>query len=420
MSSGRLGGLRALVAGGGVGGPVAALLLARAGADVVLLERVAEYGAAGGGYVLAPNGLAVLYGLGLAGVLRPHGRVVRETTTVLEDGTPLAQARIRDWGHGLDHGLAVARGVLCGALKDAMLAEPRIDARYGCEVTGAARNGTVQFRADDGSGGELRADVVVGADGVRSAIRAHGDFGARMRRTPLAVIRLMAPGDPFSSGKDDAARDSYGERWTRLGTTIAGRGAGGRTYMSLAAGARPVRVALRRRDLAAVSRLWGEALPQAVRALDGLSGFDQLLVNEIDVVSCRRWVDGRLVLIGDAAHAMPPHLGQGANSTLLDAAVLVRELAGAAERGDPVASGLARYEARRRPAATRVQRMSSAVAFVSDRMVAPGVRQARNAVMRAAARVPGKGLAPADLRVRSVMQEDPGRVYETVLDLCRR
>jgi len=53
-------------------------------------------------------------------------------------------------------------------------------------------------------------------------------------------------------------------------------------------------------------------------------------------------------------------------------------------------------------------------------MVAPGVRQARNAVVRAAARVPGRGLAPADLRVRSVMQEDPGRVYETVLDLCRR
>jgi 2-polyprenyl-6-methoxyphenol hydroxylase-like FAD-dependent oxidoreductase len=309
--------------------------------------------------------------------------------------------------------------VLCGALKDAMLAEPRLDARYGCEVTGAARDGTVRFRAGDGDTGEQPADVVVGADGVRSAIRAHGDFGARMRRTPLAVIRLMAPADPFGPGKDDAARGSYGERWTRLGTTIAGRGAGGRTYMSLAAGARPVRAALRRRDLAEMSRLWGEALPQAARALDGLSSFDQLLVNEIDVVSCRRWVDGRLVLLGDAAHAMPPHLGQGANSTLLDAAVLVRELVDAAERGDPVASGLARYEARRRPAVTRVQRMSSAMAFVSDRMIALGVRQARNAAMRAAARVPGRGLAPADLRVRSVMQEDPGRVYETVLGLCR-
>jgi 2-polyprenyl-6-methoxyphenol hydroxylase-like FAD-dependent oxidoreductase len=418
MSSERLSGLRVTVAGGGVGGPAAALLLARAGAQVVLLERVAEYGAAGGGYVLAPNGLAVLYGLGLADALRPHGRIVRETTTVLEDGTPLARARIRDWGHGLDHGLAVARGVLCGALKDAMLAEPRIEARYGCEVTGATRTGTVRFRAG-GSSGELPADVVIGADGVRSAVRAHGNFGARMRRTPAAVIRLMAPGDPFGSGKDDAARGSYGECWTRLGTMIAGRGAGGRTYMSLAAGARPVRAALRRRDLAAVSRLWGEALPQAAQALAGLSSFDQLLVNEIDVVTCRRWADGRLVLLGDAAHAMPPHLGQGANSTLLDAAVLACELAGAAGRGDPVPAGLARYEARRRPAATRVQRMSSAVAFVSDRMVAPGVRQARNAAMRAAARVPGNGLAPAGLRVRSVMQEDPGRVYEAVLGLRR-
>jgi 2-polyprenyl-6-methoxyphenol hydroxylase-like FAD-dependent oxidoreductase len=414
-----LSGLRVTMAGGGVAGPVAALLLARAGADIVLFERISGFGVAGGGYVLAPNGLSVLYGLGLRDALLPKGRVVRETTTLLADGTPLARHRIRDFGHGLDHGLAVPRPVLCGALQDAVRAEPRIEARYGATVTGATRDGVVRYTDAGGAGGELTADLVIGADGVRSAVRADGRFGARLRRTPLAVIRLMAPGDPFGRDASEALRTSYGEVWTRMGTTIAGGNASGRTYLSLAAGARPLRSALRHRDLAAVSRLWGRVLPQVGPVLDQLDRFDQLLVNEIDVVTCRRWVDGRLALIGDAAHAMPPHLGQGANSALLDAAVLAAELAAAARRGAGVDAGLARYAARRRPAVTRVQRLSSVTAFVADRMVAPGVRQARDAAMRAVSRIPGAGLSPADLRVRAVMQEDPARIYELVGEFGR-
>jgi 2-polyprenyl-6-methoxyphenol hydroxylase-like FAD-dependent oxidoreductase len=83
-----------------------------------------------------------------------------------------------------------------------------------------------------------------------------------------------------------------------------------------------------------------------------VSSFDDLLVNTVRSVACRRWFSGRLVLLGDAAHAMPPNLGQGANSALVDGVVLAEELASAPS----VKDALAAYDKRRRPLARRVQK----------------------------------------------------------------
>jgi 2-polyprenyl-6-methoxyphenol hydroxylase-like FAD-dependent oxidoreductase len=85
-----------------------------------------------------------------------------------------------------------------------------------------------------------------------------------------------------------------------------------------------------------------------------VSSFDDLLINTVRRVDCRRWFSGRLVLLGDAAHAMAPNLGQGANSALVDGVVLAEELAGAWSLAD----ALARYDKRRRRLARRVQTMA--------------------------------------------------------------
>jgi 2-polyprenyl-6-methoxyphenol hydroxylase-like FAD-dependent oxidoreductase len=82
-----------------------------------------------------------------------------------------------------------------------------------------------------------------------------------------------------------------------------------------------------------------------------VSSFDELLVNTVRRVDCRRWFSGRLVLLGDAAHAMAPNLGAGANSALVDGVVLAEELAGA----QSVMDALAGYDKRRRPLARRLQ-----------------------------------------------------------------
>ena len=88
----------------------------------------------------------------------------------------------------------------------------------------------------------------------------------------------------------------------------------GSMYFYAAADAAPVAAAIAQRDLSRVCALWANALPLAAPLLGRLTSFDQILVNEVIRVDCDRWIDGRLVLVGDAAHPMAPTLGQGANS----------------------------------------------------------------------------------------------------------
>jgi 2-polyprenyl-6-methoxyphenol hydroxylase-like FAD-dependent oxidoreductase len=110
--------------------------------------------------------------------------------------------------------------------------------------------------------------------------------------------------------------------------------------------------AVSRRDLDAFGQEWRRVLPAAADLLERVPSFDDLLVNTVSRVDCRRWFSGRLVLLGDAAHAMPPNLGQGANSALVDGVVLAEELT----RAPSVMEALAGYDKRRRPLARRVQR----------------------------------------------------------------
>src|SRR5688500_7716053 len=129
-----LAGRHVVVVGAAIGGATTALLLARAGAQVTMIERVAEPAAVGAGIALQPNGLAVLYGLGLRDQLARTGRRTPFFGVRDAAGRTLAEGFVPDLGHGLDHILIIRRAHLFEALLGAIRQQAGIDLRLGTEV----------------------------------------------------------------------------------------------------------------------------------------------------------------------------------------------------------------------------------------------------------------------------------------------
>jgi 2-polyprenyl-6-methoxyphenol hydroxylase-like FAD-dependent oxidoreductase len=389
------------VVGGGIAGMTTALLLARAGASVTLVERVAEPSAVGAGILLQPNGLAVLAGLALDDELGRHGRRLVATAIRSADGTRILSTSLPDHGRWFDRPLGLRRSRLHECLLGAVRDHPGITMCLGATAMTAHSAGSVRVRSGDGDR-TVRADLVVGADGVGSTVRGCGDFGAQVRASGATYLRGLVAGD------DLGLEDEY---WTPLGLFGGLPMGDGTTYFYGAATAPPVAAAVAARDLDALRRCWATVLPLAGRVLDRVGSFGELLVNEVVRVDCARWSDGRLVLVGDAAHAMAPNLGQGANSAIVDGAVL--SVALAAEQ--PVERALARYTARRRAKVRRVQDDADRLARLSS-LSNPGLRRLRDTALR----LTGRPLRWIDTRSHRVQQEAPAWLYAEVRGVTAR
>lgn len=376
-----LAGTNVAVVGGAVGGSVAALLLSRAGARVTLFERVPAFGAVGAGIALAPNGLAVLRPLGLQEALEARGCILDAPRIANAAGRTLLRPTLPQ-GQMLMMRRSDLQEVLVGALESRA-----IEIRLGSEVSHATPDGTLTV------GGEShRFDLVIGADGVHSRIRESGRFGARVRPTGISYVRGLS--------SHRAALNE--EAWTSAGIFGSFPIPGG-TYWFCSMGRPDLRDAIAARDVDALRRIWSAALPRAAPLLAGLTTFDELLVNEVIRLDCTSFVDGRLALVGDAAHAMAPNLGQGANSAIVDAAVLVDELL----RSPSLEDGLARYDLRRRPAVRWVQDAAEAGGRLSERTGAIFRFFRDQLLMRLAA-------FGANGRMNRVLQEAPSELEELV------
>jgi len=364
-----------LIAGGGIGGLALALALARRGRQALVLEQRHTLTTAGAGIQLGPNGVRALAQLGLRGALEPlvgtpsvlivyQGRTGRPLATLPLGAFMADRHRAPYW--------VVHRGDLHAALVAAATHNPLIGLRTGFAVA-EVRTGAASVEVLSHSGKRASGSALVGADGLWSRVRAcvcpvvPTFAGATATRTVLPAA---------CAGR--LAEASLG-LWLTPGVHIV--------HYPVRAGAEVAVVVIATEDWR--GREWEtEADPQTL--FECLDGFHQNLLEVLgrarnwrkwalfSLGALPAWVAGRVVLMGDAAHAMLPYLAQGGALALEDALVLADCLAELP--GDEIAA-FARFSALRRARALRVARTSRRQGRIYH--LSPPLTWARDLALRA-------------------------------------
>jgi 2-polyprenyl-6-methoxyphenol hydroxylase-like FAD-dependent oxidoreductase len=323
------------VVGAGTAGTAAALLLARAGHRVTLYERVPEPGPVGAGIVLQPTGQAVLQRLGLLAPVLARGARIDRLRCVTGGGRsrPVVTLDYSALGRPLGtdaFGVGLHRGLLFQTLLQAVRAEPGIELRCGVDVQAPAPTiDGVALRTRDGE--RLGPhELVVVADGARSQLREHAGLPFRERPYAWGALWHIAA-DPDAVYANELFQVVRSTR-SMLGLLPTGRGPepDSPPQVSLYWSFRADRLdAFRAAGLGEWKAQVLRDDPRAAFVLDDLHHPEQLLFSHYRHVDMPRWHGERIVLLGDAAHAMSPQLGQGCNLALVDAAVLADVLAAA-------------------------------------------------------------------------------------------
>ena len=324
--------MRILIVGAGIGGAALGVALARRGIEAELVEKRAALADAGAGIVLAPNVLAALGPMGLTDAAAAIGVPIRRFTILDQSGAELGRTIPEVPGYAFPP-LAFSRAALQAMLHRALPTPARFG--VGAERFTPHADG-VGVAFSDGSEG--RYALVVGADGIRSALRESLNPGFRTRHSGQTCWRVIVAGE---HGLDGAV-----EMWgpgRRFGAVPMGPSS---TYLFLTLDA-PAGAPAPYADLAGFRALWKDFGGPAPELIGRIPSLDALLHNDLEDGIPARWWAPRQVLLGDAAHAVTPNLGQGAGLAIEDAACLAALLA----EGGPTDAVLARYEALRRPCA---------------------------------------------------------------------
>lgn len=283
--------MKSTIVGAGIGGLTAALVLHRAGHQVSIMERATRLEPLGAGIVLAPNAVRILQALDVS--IEEYGRQLRKATMQTASGVRIQAIEFDQSLSSVGHILGFHRAELHAALLAALPKE--VTLRLGCPFVSGA------------SGGE---DVLVGADGINSAVRQCVPGAPSLRYSGYTCWRAILP--------DPGIGDTF-EAWggaARIGAAPLSRD---RVYVFLVVTAP---AGMPRQTAIGSMKHHFQSFSEPVPTILNVARDAVLLHHDIEDLEAPIWGQGRTVLIGDAAHAMTPNLGQGAAMAIEDAAVL--------------------------------------------------------------------------------------------------
>ena len=331
------------IAGGGIAGLVASIVFARRGWQVTVHERSPALRANGNGFPIFENGLRILEALGLGGSIETAGHRLERWSIFRSSGQKAAE--YEPFAATGGRIVMFHRQALVDLLAEAARASG-VTVASGSRVVGAEPKGAMILEG----GRRLEADLVVGADGIRSAVRraAMGDLPlGEHRKGALRLLIPIEPGD-FPNGNTRVGREFNDPSGRRIGLLPCSPNL---MYMILVnlladpdAGRQPVDV-----------ELWAATFPMLRRYIERIG--DRGHYDVYHSIVPPAWHVGRCALIGDAAHGMTPALGQGANTAMMTAYALSASVSPGASQQDDLRA----WEAKLRPLVDFTQKYAEGI-----------------------------------------------------------